>query len=594
MPPDDSENTPPPVGATELPSYGMEEDAPTGWRAWLHGGRLLLLILLLVFAALAAFGAKPLYRELKARRALAIAERAGEALDAGNGAEASTLLRQAALMAFEDERVADRVTYFAARSGDMASVAALGRKMETGSASNEELLVFGERSLGAGRIADATRALEGLPAELPPAEAARRAALRAGSLLAKKNAGEALTTLRDAISTLPTGETDALRVMLANMLLSNEDTSGRAEAETLLEQAATNQGPEGASALRLLALSRAGISPDAQENLAGTFERLRNHPASSPSDELFIARLRISSDPSGKHTAIGDMVAQLKSREAPADVRVTAARWLIGQQANEAVLELIAPEEPSHHAGALMVRIDALSGLGRWEECGELIEANRGGTVPDTLYHLFRARIAESRNEATAAETEKRLLRQVVQFAELPHILFAARYAESVGWKPEAFAAWRILAMDKGAAAEGLRGQLRTLPNNMRASDGADIAAKLLEIQPNDASARLSAAYFRLMAGQMIDASAAAAEEFLKAQPDSADILRVAALARLRTGQAAKGLEIWPGDNNEPRWRALHAALLRAAGETRQAKAAAKDIDQDALNPDEQEFLRGL
>ena len=214
--------------------------------------------------------------------------------------------------------------------------------------------------------------------------------------------------------------------------------------------------------------------------------------------------------------------------------------------------------------------------------------------MPDTLYHLFRARIAGTRNETAVVETEKRLLRQVIQFAEPPHVLFVARYAESVGWKPEAFAAWRILAMDSASADEGLRGQLRTIPNNMRASDAAEIAGKLLERHPEDPSTRLSAAYLRLMAGQMIEPSAAAAEEILQAQPDSADVRRVAALARLRTGQAAKGLEIWPGDNDEPRWRALHTALLRAAGETNQAKAAAKDIDRESLNPDEQEFLRGL
>ena len=297
MPPDDPENMPPPVGPTELPSYSLEEEAPTGWRAWLRGGRLVLLVILAALAASAAFGAKPLYRELKARRALAIAEQAGEALDAGNGAEASTLLRQAALMAFDDERVAARVTYHAARAGDMASVAELGKKLEAGNATPGELLVFGERSLGVGRIEAVARALEALPDELPPAEAARRAALLAGALNAQKKAEEAAAILREAITTLPADETDALRVMLANMLLSAEDTSGRGEAQDLLEHASANQGVEGASALRLLALSRAGIGPEAQEDLARTIDRLRSHPASTPSDELFIARLLISADP---------------------------------------------------------------------------------------------------------------------------------------------------------------------------------------------------------------------------------------------------------------------------------------------------------
>lgn len=592
----DPENlpSPPPPAAEELPSYGMEEEAPTGWRAWLRGRRLVLFILLLTLAATAAFGARPLYREIKARRALTIAGQAGEAIDAGDGAKAATLLRQASLMAFDDKRVADRVTFHAARAGDMASVAELGKKLSAGTASTEEILVFGERSLGAGQVQDAARAVEALPPQLPAADAARRAAMAAGLLLAQNKGGEAASSLREALTTLSGPEGDNLRVMLANTLLASEDPSGREEARPLLEQASTNPGPEGTAALRLLALSSAGLSPEARTQVDQIVERLRNHPSATDSDELFTARLLLSSDPDRKSATVADLVQRLNAREASIEARVAAARWLIGQQINEPVLDLINPAEPSRHAGALMVRLDALSGLERWEECAALVEENRGGTLPDTLYHLFRARIAETRDEATAAEAEKRQLRQVMQFAEMPHVLFVARYAESVGWKPESFAAWRILATDNAAAAEGLRGQLRTMPLSMRSADGADLAGKLLDLQPEDPSARLSAAYFRLMAGQMIDESATVAEALLEADPASVDTRRVAALARLRTGQAARGLEIWPGEENEPRWRALHAALLRGAGQTERAKAVAAEINPDELNPDERELLREL
>lgn len=586
--------SPRPPATDELPSYGLEEDAPTGWRAWLRGRRLVLLVLILTLAVSAAFGIRPLYREIKARRALTIAEQAGEALDAGDGAKASTLLRQASLMAFNDNRVADRVTFHAARAGDMASVAELGKKLTAGTASTEEILIFGERSLGAGLLPDAARAVEALPAELPPDDAARRDAMVAGQLLARKQIPEATTSLRKSLAILSGPEGDNLRVMLANTLLASEDTSGRAEAQPLLEQASTNTGPEGASALRLLALSSAGLSPEAREQMDQVIERLRNHPAATDNDELFIARLLVSADPSRKDATVTDLVQRLNARGASTDARVVAARWLIGLQINEPVLDLIQTDEPSRHAGALMVRLDALSELERWEECGQLVEETRGGTLPDSLYHLFRARIAETRGETSTSEAERRLLRQVMQFAEMPHILFAARYAESIGWKPEAFSGWRILATDPAAAAEGLRGQLRTMPVTMTASDGADIAAKLLELQPDDPSALLSSAYFRLMAGQMIDSSSEAVETLLAADPNSVDVRRVAALGRLRTGQAARGLEIWPAEDTEPRWHALHAALLRGAGEIDRAKAVAKEVNPEDLSPDERELLRDL
>lgn len=588
----DPENRPAPKPPTELPSYSLDDaNEPVGWRLWIHGWRLAVTLVVLAVLVGIALGARPLYRELKARRALAIAEQAGAAIDRGEGDEASALLRQAALMAFQDKRVAARVTYHAARAGDMASVAEIGKKMDGGEASPEEVLVFAERSLGAGRTADVTRALEYLPADLPPALGVKRTVIQAGLLAAKQQPAQAESVLREALARIADSQSDELRVMLANLLLSGQDRSRIDEARQLLEQASAGSGANSRAALRVLAMSQAGLSPDAQRQLDATIARLRAHPDCSADDELFIARLLVSSNPDRKGEAVRTLVANLRQRNATIDQRAAAARWLIGLRAHEAVLELVSAEEAADHAGALMTRIDALSGLDRWDECGELIEANRGGTVPDTLYHLFRARIAGTRNDPATEEAERRQLRQVMQFAELPHVLFAARYAETVGWKPEAFAAWRILASDSGAKADALRGQIRNFPPTAAAADGAAIANELLALQPQDPSARLSAAFFALLAGQNIEASAATAEEFLTADPDSVDIRRVAALGRLRTGKAAQGLAIVPDDNGEPRWQNLHVALLRAAGRKAEADKLAAKVDTASLTPEEKAML---
>lgn len=578
----------------ELPSYALDDaDEPVGLRRWLRGWRLIVLLVAVIIVIAAAIGAKPLYRELKAQRALAIAERAGAAIDRGDAAEASALLRQSALMAFDDERVAARVTYHAARTGDMASVAEIGRKLAGNEATPEEILVFGERSLAAGRVPDTQRALDALPATLPPADAARRATLEAGLLAAQGRPADAISTLRRALDNLPAAESDALRVMLANLLLAAEDRPGLDEARKLLEQAALGSGPDATGALRLLAMSQAGLSPDAQQQLDTTLERLRTHPASTAADELFLAQLLATSDPDRQNEAIENLVTRLLARDATLDERVIAARWLIGLRAHARVLDLITAEEPARHAGALMIRLDALSGLDRWEECSTLIETHRGGTLPDTLYHLFRARIAGTRNDRAAEDAQRRQLRQVMQFAELPHVLFAARYAESVGWKAEAFSAWRILATDSGARPDALRGQLRNLPPTATAADGLEITAQLLALQPEDPSIRLSNAFFALLAGQNIESAAAVAEELLTADPDSIDIRRVAALGRLRQGQPAEALKIFPdADNAEPRWQALHAALLRANNQKAAAEKLMPSIDQSTLIPEEKDLLR--
>jgi thioredoxin-like negative regulator of GroEL len=581
----------PPRRIPELPSYSLDDFVePVGWRRWLRGGRLIVTLIVITILAGALFGAKPAYRELKARRALAIAEQAGAALDQGDFGQASTLFRQASLMAFQDERVATRLNYYAARAGDIPSLTKIGKKLGEGKASTEEALVFGERSLVAGNIDDAAGALAALPSSLPPAEAVRRVVLQAEILQTRNSNEEAKKLVRDSLAALPADQTNSLRLMLAKMLLGEEGSPGRDEAEQLIMMAAQDQGADGAWALRLLAESRVGGSPEARRSLNEAIELLRRHPASLPSDELFIARLLVASDPSRQDEVAGSLVARLNERQAKVEDRMTAGRWLISLQDYGPALDLIDPAEPPKHMGALMLQLEALTGLGRWEECEAILEANRGGMLPDTLFFLFKARIADLRAEPDRAEAEKRQLRRAMNFDELRYLLFAAGQAESFGWKPEAFTAWRILATGEDVRVEALRGQLRTLPPSSSAADGATIAQELLSLQPDDPTARLTAAYYQLLAGQ----NTATALGLVESQHTSRNARRLAALAFLREGKAAKGLDIFPGDSGEDRWRALHAALLQAAGRSAEASEAARAINRENLEEGEKDLLRGI
>jgi|GEM_PF-1934263 len=593
--PDDNhpDKVPAPATAPELPSYSLDDvNAPDGWRMWLYGWRRKLLLWLAAAAIVVGFGARPLYREAKARRALSIAAQAGEAMDRGQPAEASRLLRQSALMAFDDERVAALVTYQAAKGGDMASVALIGKKLTEGKATPEEMLVYGEKCLQTRQADEAARALAMLPSTMEPADEARRAGLRAGVAAAQGNPQEARDILAAAIEAVPRKDGDSLRVTLAGALLA-EEGGDKEKARSLLEEASANPGPVGASALRLLAANSAGISPAAQNSLDALVRRLRSHPASTASDELLIARLSVSSNSSRKDEAVKELLRHLSERNAPLDDRVAAGRWLIGLHAYEEALQISAEGDAAVHAGALMVRLDALSGLNNWDGTSSLIEKNKGGTLPDSLYYLFRARIASELGDNAKTEAAKRELRQLVPFGEPPHLLFVARYAESVGWKPEALAAWRSLEANEGARVEALRGQLRNLAANAPGTDGLRISESLRKLQPDDSSVQLSAAYFKLLTGQNIPEAAAVAEKFLAAQPDSADLQRVVAIARLRTGRAAEALAIWPGDAGETRWRVLHAALLRATASFPAAEKIAAEFDLDTLSPEEQELLAG-
>lgn len=288
--------------------------------------------------------------------------------------------------------------------------------------------------------------------------------------------------------------------------------------------------------------------------------------------------------------AAGSLVARLKEDDAKPEDRVKAGRWLIGLQSYAPVLELLGSGEPANHLNSLLLQFEALSGLGRWHECEIMLEAARGGALSDTLYFLLRARLADLCGEQEREESDKRQLRQAMKFSELPHVLLAARQAESFGWRPEAFAAWRILAAESSARPEALLGQLRTMPPSSTAAEGAELANALLGLQPDDPDARLTSLYYNLLSGKSIDTHA---RDLIETAP-SDNVRRVAALAYLREGQAAKGLDVFPGDNGEDRWRAVHAALLHAAGQSAEAVEVARAINRDKLDAGEIDLLRAI
>ena len=594
-PPENPEAKPPGIPTKDLPSYELEEeDEPRALAKWIHGWRLLLVVLLLGLTVGLSFAAKPLYQELKARRAMSLAGQAGQAIERGEMAKANTLLRQAALMAHADERVASLLVYHAARAGDLASVAALGQKLKAGEASTDEILVFGERSAQARRPLEAKRALEALPTTLPPKLALRRAALAAGNLQATGQLGDAILALRQALADFPEEDTLRLRLLLAQLLLTENSESAQGEAEPLLEGIASAEGKEALMALRLLAVSRAKASPRDPEMVESTVALLRHHPDSSAADELFLARLITAYDPSRQKEATEALISRLEEREASAADRIAPARWLIELEEYEGVLALCSAADAAEEPGALMARLDALSGLNRWDECDDLIDSNLADSLPSTVAHLFRARLATMRGREGVAEGEKRQLRQAMQFAAMSEILFVAGYAESVGWKAEAFTAWRILSSENPQAPEALRGQLRNFPASMSAEASAALSKALLVLQPDDPSVRLSAAYLHLLAGQSIEKFGPMAEELLVADPSSTEARRVAALARLRRGQAAEGLAIWPADSEEEsRWLILHAALLKASGQSDEAQEVMRSIDQSDLNKVDLDLFHG-
>ena len=167
-------------GREELPSYFEEPEPEPRWKRLLASRRFRVLVIVAVLTGAIIAGIPPLFREIKARRALAILAGAEEAMKLGDAETAQEKMRAGISMAPGDTRVLRILTRYKAVAGDPASFDALGGWIADGSATAAERLALAGVAIKRNDSALAMRALDSLPARLPPSPRAPSSAAYRG------------------------------------------------------------------------------------------------------------------------------------------------------------------------------------------------------------------------------------------------------------------------------------------------------------------------------------------------------------------------------------------------------------------------------
>lgn len=326
-------------------------------------------------------------------------------------------------------------------------------------------------------------------------------------------------------------------------------------------------------------------------------DRIESHPKAGIVEKLFALKLRADQEPSRREEYVDQAVKHF-GKAGDKDLAVLAP-WLISMKRYESVLQLLPLEKAAMRKDLFLPYLDALAGLGRWQEVISLLTGDRF-PLPQELQHTYLAIARGKTGESMAAHNE---WQRALDAADRADKLFAlAGYAENNGAVEMADAALAkasgLAPADRVAYEERIR-LARMIGQTDRAHD---VAVEITRQWPEDENARLDEAYFRLLLG-MPDADAQLVEQNATAaalsDPDNWKVRAVLALSRLRLGHPAQALDAFntprpPTAVKPPPAVVVHAAVLAANNMKEAAQKEAGSLAIEPLLPQERALLSGL
>ena len=354
--------------------------------------RAIVWSLILVAVLIVAFGAKPVYHWLKARRAEQFAT-AGDALaQAGKWDDAAQKYRAALQLDPLGYRGLEGGARLATLLGHPEAVDLWEQVYKLPQCTTADRQEYGELLVKLDRLNVAQRIIERLLESDPDTrtlDLASRYSHKMG------DSAKAIEFARLAVKRSP--KDDAARFQLADLLAQMTDLAQRAEARKLLWELAGTDGIYKRPAIEALARAPE-LSGDERNRV---LEALDTLSPPNITDALLASDLRIQVHPEDADRIYDETIARWSRGEMADSIQL--ARWLNVHQQPERVLALFSFERALKNNKLFLTRLDALGILQRWNEIDELLTRSDLSFDPSVV-ESFRARTAQERNATLDAE----------------------------------------------------------------------------------------------------------------------------------------------------------------------------------------------
>jgi hypothetical protein len=356
-----------------------------------------------------------------------------------------------------------------------------------------------------------------------------------------------------------------------------------------LQSLGRERSNEALEALRRLAMQQ-GLKDEAAREIV---ELLNAHPAGIEDDRLLALGLDIARRPEERAALLDAAVERYKTADGAA--RRSFGAWLNSMGDHRRTTLVIPADEALKRKDLLLVYLDAIAALKRWEEVRRILEIKN---VPlDGAYReLFLARSALELGEATRADLHLRRAR-VLAGPSSEQMGFIANYSEKVGQLEHAEIAYRSLTANANTARPAYEALLRIAQRRQDMDMLRDVLGEMSRRWPKDSAVANDYAYFSLLQGRDVKASLAKARELVAQSPTSLAHRTTLALAGLRLKDPAVAMSAYQGaripwDRVPASQRAVHAAVLGLSGKTEEARAEANGVRLEDIRIEERELIK--
>jgi tetratricopeptide (TPR) repeat protein len=342
---------------------------------------------------------------------------------------------------------------------------------------------------------------------------------------------------------------------------------------------------------------RAAAQPAATLGLLEIADALEKHPDARPSHRLLALQLRVQHDPALTDQYVADAVERFGKGDD--ETLAALAAWLNSLGRARKTLELLPLDRAVQRQDLYLQHINALAALERWDEVKTVLTGERFPLEP-VFQHMYLATAWTRLGEATAAKNEwQRALEAAANNAD--KLFDLATYAEQNHANEIADTAYAetIKASPKNRAAYGA--SVRLAEASGHTAEAQTLAAKIVKLWPDDATARNEDAYLRLLLGASDGAAEAAEREaqvLVAQEPWNWSARATLGLARLRLGKKEEALAVFRNvratGSEPPGALAVRAAILAVTGHEEGARGDARNLGAEHLLPEERALIAPL
>lgn len=469
------------------------------------------------------------------------------------------------------------------RAGSPQSTVLYKTLIETGQASQDELLDASESALRSRDFRFLDEVLKSLSSN--PPQDARYFMVQADYVLAQNNLPAAIGFATKAIEVAP--ENQMVQISRARLLLATGDPAAVKEARQVLDEIVAAHSKFAPAALLILIANPALSS---EERLANC-NTLLGDPNATFSDRLQAYEVQIQLQPSLK----GEIIQKI-GKEMPdsVDARKSLGAWLVRQGELREAEALFPLNLALGREDYFLIWLDAVSGQKRWEDVRTVLQ---GKDVPIDPYlqSLFRGRTeAELGNSVLAQRHYRNAITAADRQPEA--LIYLAGYFNKLALPDLQQECLRKLANYPAYARFSYDALLSIAQSNKDTNAMLEILSQMRKLWPEDLAIQNDCTYLDLLLNRKVSAGLDEAFRRFEKDPSMFPFRLTYALALLRNGRAAEGLNLFENSPVAigqllPWQRVIFAALLAENGMVDGAKSIQATIPDAALRPEEIDLI---